>query len=106
MRKQKSGTIINILSTNALEGRAGSSGYGASKYAAAGFTKSLRKETEGSGIKILSVYPGGMQTNFFDEKKPEAINKYMPYDQVADKIVQNILQNNPEEELIIRRPTA
>lgn len=104
MRKQGNGTIINILSTSALEGRAGSSGYGASKFAAMGFTKALRKETEGTEIKVMAIYPGGMQTNFFDEKKPENYVEYMNPSFVAQKIVENIKKNQPEEELIIKRP--
>jgi short-subunit dehydrogenase len=105
MRKQDSGTIINILSTSALEGRAGSSGYCASKYGATGFTNSLRKETEGSKIKIISVYPGGMKTHFFDEKKPDNYNSYMEPSYVAEKIIANIENEQPEEEIIIKRPT-
>jgi short-subunit dehydrogenase len=106
MRKQKSGVIINIISTSALDGRPGSSGYCASKYAASGFTKSLRKETEGTNIKVFGIYPGGMQTNFFDEKRPDEINDYMQPDFVASKIVENLKQVNPEEELVIKRPSA
>ncbi|HDY73199.1 MAG TPA: SDR family oxidoreductase [Candidatus Jorgensenbacteria bacterium] len=105
MRKQNGGMIINILSTSALEGRSGSSGYCASKYAAVGFTKSLRKETKDSGITVISIYPGGMQTNLFDEEKPEDIDKYMQPSFVVERIVQNLQQREPKEELIIRRPS-
>ncbi len=104
MRKQGDGTILTILSTSALEGRPNSSGYCASKYGADGFTKSLRKETEGSSINILSVYPGGMQTHFFDEKKPEGYDSYMQADFVADTIIANLQTDEPEEELVIKRP--
>ncbi len=106
MRKQNFGTIINILSTSALEGRAGISGYGASKFAAMGFTQAIRKEVEEAGIKVVSIYPGGMQTNFFDEKQPANYQKYMDPQEVASKIVQNLQKDIPEEELIIKRPTA
>ncbi len=105
MRKQGVGMIVNILSTSALEGRAGSSGYCASKYGATGFTKSLRKETEGSDIKIISIYPGGMKTHFFDEKKPENYDSYMEPSYVAEKIITNLENGQPEEEIIIKRPT-
>lgn len=101
MRKQNSGCIVNILSTGALEGRAGSSGYRSSKYAAAGFTKCLEKEVEGAGISVIAVYPGGMQTNLFDALKPENYKEYMPVEFVAGKIVENLLKNNLQTELII-----
>lgn len=103
MRKQGFGSIINILSTSALEGRAGSSAYGASKFAAMGFTKALRKETEDTNIKIISIYPGGMQTNLFDEKKPESYGEYMDPNFVANKIITNLKLEKPEEEMIIKR---
>jgi NAD(P)-dependent dehydrogenase (short-subunit alcohol dehydrogenase family) len=101
MRKQGYGSIVNILSTSALEGRATSSAYCASKFAANGFTKSLRKETEGSGIKVLSVFPGGIKTKLYDEKKPDNYNEYMEPSFVAEKIVENLKKEAPEEELII-----
>ena len=103
MRKQGFGSIINILSTSALEGRAGGSAYCASKYATVGFTKSLRKETEGTNTKIISIYPGGMQTNLFDEKKPESYKEYMDPNFVANKVIDNLKLEKPEEEIIIKR---
>ncbi len=103
MRKQGSGTIINIISTSALEGRAHSSGYGASKFAAMGFTKSLRKEVEETGITVLAIYPGGMRTNLFDEERPKDYGEYMDPKEVAEKIVANLENNQPKEELIIKR---
>ena len=103
MRKQNSGSIINILSTSALEGRPRSSGYGASKFAAMGFTKAMRKEVEGTNVKVYAIYPGGMKSDLFNEKKPENYSKYMDTSFVADKIIANLKENTPEEELIIRR---
>lgn len=103
MKKQGFGSIMNIISTSALDGRENSSAYCASKYAADGFTKSLQKETTGTNIKVLSVYPGGMQTAFFDEERPENYADYMDPNLVAKKIVENIKKEVPEEELILKR---
>lgn len=104
IKKQNFGMIINIISTSGLQGRPNSSGYCASKYAARGFTESLREEGRDSNIKVLAIYPGGMRTHLFDEKIPDDINNYMEPEFVADRIIQNLMQENPEEELIIRRP--
>ena len=104
MRKQSGGVIVNILSTSALTGRAYGSGYCASKYAAVGFTSSLRLEVEADNIKVIAVYPGGMKTSFFDEAKPENYDEYMEPAEVARKIVDNLAGPNPELELIIKRP--
>lgn len=103
MLKQRHGVIINILSTSALKGRAGSSGYVASKYGATGFTNSLRLEIKSKNIYIISVYPGGMRTNLFNERKPKDYNKYMNPNFVAQKIINNLKRKIPREELIIKR---
>jgi len=103
MRKQGFGSIINIISTSALSGRSGSSAYCASKYAVDGFTKSLREELKDINIKIISIYPGGMKTSFFDEKKPNNYDDYMSSTYVSDLIIKNIKKEQPEEELIIKR---
>ncbi|MFH1276123.1 MAG: SDR family oxidoreductase [Candidatus Woesearchaeota archaeon] len=102
MKKKGEGTIINILTTSALEGRAKSSGYGASKFAAMGFTNSLRKEAP--QLKVISVFPGGMQTHFFDEKMPDNYGDFMNTSYVSKLIIENLKKDDPEEEQIIKRP--
>lgn len=103
MKKQHRGVIVNVLSTSALEGRAGSAAYCASKYGATGFTKSIRLEAKPERILVLSVYPGGMQTHLFDKKKPVDFDKYMEPSLVAQKVIKNLKTKNPKEELIIKR---
>jgi len=105
MRKQDSGTIVNIISTSALEGRPNSSGYCASKFAADGFCKSMRRETESSNINVINIYPGGIKTHLFDEYKAARYSDYMEPETVAEKIIDNLKQEKPEEDLIIRRPS-
>lgn len=106
MRKQDGGIIININSTSGLTGRPTSSSYAASKWALRGFTESLREECKGSNIRIISVYPGGMRTSLFDENKPGDIDSYMAPESVAQKIAENLEQENPQNELIIKRPAT
>jgi len=103
MLPHKSGVIVNILSTSALEGRPNSAAYCASKFAADGFTKSLRAETKDSGIKVISVYPGGMKTHLFDEKIPTEFDRFMDPKTIADTIIEHIIKDNPDDSLIIRR---
>lgn len=105
MKKQEEGgIIITILSTAALEGKKDSSAYCASKSAALGFIKCLRLEIENTKIKSINVFPGGMQTNFFDEDIPDNYSDFMDPKNVADKIIENLKKENPEEELVIKRP--
>ena len=103
MRKQEKGIIININSISGLVGHATSSGYAASKWAARGFSESLRAECKGSAISVINVYPNYMKTDLFNEKKPEDLESYMPPESVAQKIIENLEQENPQEELIIRQ---
>ena len=103
MKKENSGLIINVLSTSALEGKVNETAYCSSKFAADGFTESLRKELETTQIKVFSVYPGGMMTNLFDEEIPEKYSEYMDPNFVAEKIISNLKSDSPEEELVIRR---
>ena len=106
MKSQKSGTIINILSTSALQGRAKSSAYAASKYAAKGFTDAIRNEVRDDGITVIGVCPGGMKTDFFNEQIPEDYDKYMEASTVGEKIIDNLKRDKPEEEQVIRRPAT
>ena len=103
MRKQNFGLIVNIISTSGLNGKINETAYCASKFAATGFTQSLAKEVDGKKIKVLGVYPGGMQTNLFDESKPKNYIELMDPNFVAEKIVNNLLEKKPVEELIIKR---
>lgn len=101
MRKQKGGTIVNILSTSALKFRPNSIGYGASKSAAMSLTKALQNDPALKDIRVFGVYPGGMQTHLFDERVPEAYSGYMDPGQVAQHIVAHLKKAEPEAELMI-----
>lgn len=101
MRKQKGGVIVNILSSSALDGGIGSSGYCASKFAASGFTKCLRLESENDNVKVVSVYTRGMRTNLFDEEKPMSYDNFMDPGYVAEKIITNLKESNIKQDLVI-----
>lgn len=91
--KENGGTIVNVMSTAATVGRANESIYCASKWGAKGFTESLRLETKGTKVKVVSVYPGGMQTPFWNEKAgatPDT-SSFMKPDEVAQTIIENLL---------------
>lgn len=104
MKKQNYGTIININSTAGLDGKPELSAYSSSKFAIKGLTESIRKELTNTDIKILRIYPGGMQTDIYKEKYPSDINEYMPVDDVANKVIENLKSDNLELDQIIKRP--
>jgi NAD(P)-dependent dehydrogenase (short-subunit alcohol dehydrogenase family) len=70
MRRQGSGTIVNISS---IGGRIGLTPFGtayhASKFAIEGLTESLRHELAGFNINIILIEPGFIRSNFIDNIK-------------------------------------
>jgi short-subunit dehydrogenase len=85
-------TIVNIMSTSALFGRAEETIYCAAKWGARGYTEALRTELKGTKRNIIAVYPGGMRTDFW--KVPgqnRDISSFMDPAEVALKIVNAVL---------------
>jgi len=103
LKQQGSGLIININSTAGLDGKPMISAYSSSKFAIKGLTESIRKEV-GDNINIYAVYPGGMQTDIYQEKIPDDISEYMLVDDVVQKVISNLKSDNPNLDLIIKRP--
>ena len=60
---QDSGVIVNTSSVFGLLGMPYQSAYCASKFAVRGFTDSLRQELRGTGVRAVTVHPGGVKTN-------------------------------------------
>ena len=59
----KSGAIVNTSSVYGLIGVGNESAYCASKFAVRGFTESLRHELRGTGVRAVTIHPGGVKTN-------------------------------------------
>jgi NAD(P)-dependent dehydrogenase (short-subunit alcohol dehydrogenase family) len=65
LRSQGSGLIIQFSSIGGrVGGSAGIASYQAAKFAIDGFSRVLRAETEGFGIRILVVEPSGFRTDW------------------------------------------
>src|SRR5919112_1483621 len=88
MRKQKSGTIVNISSGAGRFGYAGASAYISTKFAVEGLSESMSYELEPFGIKVILVEPGVIRTNVFKNivtaKKSQNLNS--PYSQIMQKM--------------------
>lgn len=69
MHRQGGGLIVNVASVAALHGVPYLAAYGASKAALAAFGQSLRAELHGSGIRLLTVFPGYTRTPLFEREK-------------------------------------
>ncbi len=60
---QDDGAIVNTSSVYGLLGMPYQSAYCASKFAVRGFTEALRQELRGTGVRAVTVHPGGVTTN-------------------------------------------
>lgn len=77
-RMPNGGVIVNVLSLLSLAPVPGMAGYSASKAAAHSMTQALRSELAGRGIRVVGVYPAGLDTDMlagFDVPKaaPDAV---------------------------------
>jgi NAD(P)-dependent dehydrogenase (short-subunit alcohol dehydrogenase family) len=61
--EQDDGVIVNTSSVFGLVGMPYQSAYCAAKFAVRGFTDSLRQELRGTGVRAVTVHPGGITTN-------------------------------------------
>lgn len=82
MWPRKRGTTINVSSVTGLECPPfpGEAVYHASKAFLEGFSNSLRNETSGSDIKVLTLRPGVVQTHFHLQRvkyDQEAMDEFM-----------------------------
>lgn len=64
MRRQRSGTIINVASLGGLISLPLFSLYNATKFAVIGFTESLSYELAPLGLRAKAIAPGGVATDF------------------------------------------
>jgi NAD(P)-dependent dehydrogenase (short-subunit alcohol dehydrogenase family) len=91
MRKQGSGTIINISSVGGIIGLLPfTTAYHASKFAIEGFTESLRQELADFNINIILIEPGSISSNFVNNIK--TTKGYDPNKSPYAKMVQQVFQ--------------
>lgn len=95
MEKNNHGHIFNIISTSGASDIPDGDNtnwlaYGATKWAIAGFTKDLRTKLKNTKIKVTGFFPGGMDTNIFEnagESNPHNQSWMMKTEDVADIII-------------------
>jgi len=103
MVKQKSGLIVNICSVASLKAYPNGGAYSISKHALAGFTKNLREEMKGKGIRVTAIYPGASYTESWSKSGIER-SRFMEAEDVA-AIIYGLTQLSPKadvEEIIMR----
>src|SRR5271168_2855083 len=79
MRKQKSGHIFQVSSVGGRLGIPGNTPYHAAKWAVGGFSDSLAMEVAPFGVKVCTLEPGGIRTNWLrraSQNAPELLPEY------------------------------
>ncbi len=93
MRRQKSGSIINMASIIGIKGYEGQTVYSATKGAVVSFTLSASKELASSGIRVNAIAPGTIETDMLKEVSEEKMRMHLEHikmgrigkpDEVAD----------------------
>ena len=91
MKALGEGHIINISSIAGTTGIETMAGYCGSKHAVRGISHSLYKEVRNDGIKVTCVYPGSVNTHFFDAiDSVQANENMMRAEDIADTILHAI----------------
>jgi short-subunit dehydrogenase len=116
MRKQRSGTIVNISSMGGRIAFPFSSTYAGTKFALEGISESLSYELEQFGIKVVLIEPGVVKTNFANNVKK--IGKTMkpdsPYVQLVEvresnrksMVESNSITSNEVAKVILKSVTS
>ncbi|MEK9143860.1 MAG: SDR family oxidoreductase [Patescibacteria group bacterium] len=91
LTRRNSGQILNVVSIAGVETNGEWGIYAATKHAVTGFTESLRKELTKTKIKVMAIYPEGMNTNIFHTAGYHQYSPHEPWmmnpDDVADIVV-------------------
>ena len=111
MKKQRAGQIMVTNSVRGLKGGAGSGLYSASKFAVRGMMQSVRAECSPFGIKVGSIYPGGIDTQWWQDvgrggRQPGTLDtsRFFTADDVAGEML-GMIDQGPEsdiEEVVMR----
>lgn len=64
LRQSKDACIVNMSSVFGMLAMPHLSSYNAAKFAVRGFSESLAHELHGSSVRVMTVYPGGVRTDF------------------------------------------
>jgi 3-oxoacyl-[acyl-carrier protein] reductase len=93
--EKNAGDIINISSTNGLNGAATSSAYSASKFGVIGFTESLAQEVRRNNIRVTALTPSTVVTELAVQSNLITKNeeKYIQPEDIAEFIVSQLKLN-------------
>ncbi|MCI9275960.1 MAG: SDR family oxidoreductase [Clostridia bacterium] len=94
VKEEKDLKIVNIMSSAALRGNKQEAVYCATKWGERGYTESLKACYKGTSVKVIGVYPGGINTEFYknsrDYVSEEKQSTFMNAGDVAKTIIDNV----------------
>ena len=93
MRKQRSGHIFQVSSVGGRFAIGGNTPYHAAKWAVGGFSDGLAMEVAPFGVKVCTLEPGGIRTNWAQragEKRVELLPEYEASVGTIYKLLQSI----------------
>ncbi len=103
MKANRAGHIFNICSIASIKAYPNGGSYAISKFALLGFSKVLREELKGHGIRVTAILPGATQTSSWDGVDlPE--DRFMKAEDVADSVYAAFALSGRSvvEEIVIR----
>ena len=109
VREEKDLKIVNIMSSAALRGNKQEAVYCATKWGERGYTESLKVAYKGTSVKVIGVYPGGINTEFYKDSRDyvskEKQSTFMKPEDVAKTIIDNVTNdtNLTVADIIIER---
>tara|TARA_B100000900_G_C20437955_1_gene657786 strand:- start:3 stop:707 length:705 start_codon:yes stop_codon:yes gene_type:complete len=105
-KANKRGKIIFVNSVAGIKPFENSTSYCASKYGMRGFASSLREELRSFNVKVISIFPGAVNTSIWDDKNMDEHREFMMQtDDLCEIIINSINAKNNcvVEEITIRR---
>ena len=106
LKSKKNGKIVFISSVAGLQPYKNSTAYVASKYGVRGLASALREELREYGIKVITIFPGAVNTPIWDDKNMDELREdMMKTDDLTETIFHaiNAPNNCVTEEITIRR---
>jgi NAD(P)-dependent dehydrogenase (short-subunit alcohol dehydrogenase family) len=91
MRRQNSGTIVNVSSVGGQIGLPALSAYHSTKFALEGLSESIAFELEPFGIRVVIIEPGVIRTNILNSSSSakKALDPKSPYFSLSQKLNDN-----------------
>lgn len=81
------GHIVNVASVAGLVGNPRISAYNATKFGVRGFSEAIMKELRPRGVRVTCLYPGSIETHFFQEAGVDMNPNAMTAESVAASIL-------------------